>query len=169
MEKLASLPPVFNKDGVTTAGNASGIVDGAAAMVMTTAAHARAMGWKPIGRLVASATGGVEPHIMGIGPVKAVRLLEKHVGVKVEQFDLVEVNEAFAAQYLAVEKELGLDRHKVNVNGGAVALGHPLAATGTRLTMTILNELKRRQGKQGLVSACIGGGQGTALIVEAIH
>lgn len=168
LEKLASLSPVFNKDGVSTAGNSSGIVDGAAAMIITTGAFAKANGWKPIGRLTASATGGVEPQFMGIGPVKAVRLLEQHVGVKVDQFDLVEVNEAFSAQYLAVEKELGLDRNKVNVNGGAIALGHPLAVTGVRLTMTILNELKRRNQRLGLVSACIGGGQGTALMVETI-
>lgn len=168
IEKLTSLSPVFNKDGVSTAGNSSGIVDGAAAMVMTTGAVAKANGWKPIGRLVASATGGVEPQIMGIGPVKAVRLLEQHAGAKVGQFDLVEINEAFSAQYLAVEKELGLDRNKTNVNGGAIALGHPLAATGTRLTTSILMELKRRNMRQGLVSACIGGGQGTALMVESI-
>jgi acetyl-CoA acyltransferase 2 len=168
METLRSLPPAFKKDGIVTAGNASGIVDGAAAVVVTHAKTAQERGWKPLGRVVAYATAGVPPRIMGIGPVPAIRKALALANLKLEQMDLIEVNEAFAAQYLAVEKGLGLDRDKTNVNGGAIALGHPLAATGTRLVLTLLLELRRRGGRYGVSSACIGGGQGIAVIVESM-
>ncbi len=167
-EGLTKLTPYFKKDGTITAGNASGIVDGAAAMVMTTAKFAEQRGLRPIGRLVNWGFAGVEPSIMGIGPVPASRNALQRAGMKAEQMHLVEVNEAFAPQYLAVEKELGLNREITNVNGGAIAIGHPLAASGTRLTLTILHELRRRLQKYGLATACIGGGQGAAVIVEAI-
>lgn len=168
LEALAKLPPYFKKDGTITAGNASGIVDGAAAVVLTNAATAEKRGLRPLGRLVNWGFVGVEPSIMGIGPVPASRLALQRAALKLEQMDLVEINEAFSPQYLAVEKELGLERQRTNVNGGAIAIGHPLAATGTRLTLTILYELRRRRGKYGLASACIGGGQGGTLIVEAM-
>ncbi|MFQ5676344.1 MAG: acetyl-CoA C-acetyltransferase [bacterium] len=167
LEGLAKLPPYFKKDGTVSAGNASGIVDGAGAMVLTSMARAEEKGLQPIGRLVSWGTVGVEPSIMGIGPVEACKQALKNADLTVEQMDLVEINEAFSPQYLAVEKELGLDREKTNVNGGAIAIGHPLAATGARLTTTLLHELRRRGGKYGLASACIGGGQGMALLVEA--
>ena len=165
---LQSLAPAFRKDGIVTAGNASGIVDGAAAVVVTQQKTARERGWKPLGRIVAWATAGVEPRVMGIGPVPASRKALQRAGLTLDQMDLIEVNEAFAAQYLAVEKALGLNRDKTNVNGGAIALGHPLGATGTRLVITLLNELRRRGGRYGLATACIGGGQGIAMIVESL-
>jgi acetyl-CoA acetyltransferase family protein len=166
-EVLQSLPPAFRKDGIVTAGNASGIVDGAAAVVLTDARMAKERGWKPLGRIVSWAAVGVPPRIMGIGPVPAIKKALALANLKLDQIDLIEVNEAFAAQYLAVEKLLGLDRNKTNVNGGAIALGHPLAATGTRLVLTLLLELRRRNGRYGIASACIGGGQGIAMIVES--
>jgi acetyl-CoA acetyltransferase family protein len=165
LEGLAKLKPSFSKDGFVTAGNASGIVDGGAAVVLTTRDRAKT---QPLGRLVSWGVAGVEPEIMGIGPVPAVQIALQKAGLNLSRIDLVEVNEAFAAQYLAVEKELELDRNKVNVNGGAIALGHPLGATGTRLVMSVLYELKRSKRRYGLASACIGGGQGIALIVEAM-
>ena len=168
MEALESLKPAFRKDGLVTAGNASGIVDGAAAVVMTHAKIAKERGWKPLGRIVSWATAGVPPQIMGIGPVPAIQKALALAQMKLDQLDLIEVNEAFAAQYLAVEKVLGINRDKANVNGGAIALGHPLAATGTRLVITLLNALKQRGGKYGVASACIGGGQGIAVIVESM-
>jgi acetyl-CoA acetyltransferase family protein len=168
IEILESLQPAFRKDGIVTAGNASGIVDGAAAVVVTHAKIAKERGWKPLGRIVGWATAGVPPQIMGIGPVPAIQKALALAGLKLEQMDLVEVNEAFAAQYLAVEKKLGLNREKTNVNGGAIALGHPLAATGTRLVLSLLLELRRRSARYGVASACIGGGQGIALIVESV-
>ncbi len=168
LEGLAKLKPAFGKNGTVTAGNASGIVDGGAAVVLTTLTDAEKRGLKPLGRIVSWGIAGVDPKIMGSGPVPASRLALKKAGLKLDHIDLVEVNEAFAGQYLAVEKELGLDRNKVNVNGGAIALGHPLGATGTRLVITLLNELRRRKAKYGLATACIGGGQGIAMIVEAI-
>jgi len=168
MEILEKLPPSFKKDGIVTAGNASGIVDGAAAVVVTKEKTAVERGLKPIGRIVAWATTGVEPSIMGIGPVSSSEKALKAAGLKLDQMDRVEVNEAFAAQYLAVEKALGLDRDKTNVNGGAIALGHPLGASGTRLVITLLNELRRNHLRYGLATACIGGGQGIAMIVENI-
>ena len=168
MEALESLQPAFRKDGIVTAGNASGIVDGAAAVVVTHAKIAKERGWKPLGKIVGWATAGVPPQIMGIGPVPAIQKALALSGLKLEQMDLVEVNEAFAAQYLAVEKVLGLNRDKTNVNGGAIALGHPLAATGTRLVLSLLLELRRRGARYGVASACIGGGQGIAVIVESV-
>jgi acetyl-CoA acetyltransferase family protein len=168
MQILEKLPPSFKKDGMVTAGNASGIVDGAAAVVVTREQTARERGLHPLGRIVSWAVAGVDPSIMGIGPVPSTRKALQLAGLKLEQMDRVEVNEAFAAQYLAVEKELGLDREKTNVNGGAIALGHPLGASGTRLVLTVLNELRRKGLKCGLATACIGGGQGIAMIVEAL-
>jgi acetyl-CoA acyltransferase 2 len=169
LETLEKLPPSFKKDGVVTAGNASGIVDGAAAVVVTREATAKERGLKPIGRIISWATAGVDPAIMGIGPVPSSRKALQLAGLKIQQMDRVEVNEAFAAQYLAVEKELGLVRDKTNVNGGAIALGHPLGASGTRLLITLLNELRRNGLRYGLATACIGGGQGIAMIVEALN
>ena len=168
LEVLAKLPTAFSKDGFVTAGNASGIVDGAAALVIAGEDYVSAGGLKPAGRVVSWAYAGVEPDVMGIGPVPAVRKALEKAGRKRSQLDRVEVNEAFACQYLAVERELGLDRSKTNVNGGAIALGHPLAASGTRLVLTALNELRRRGGRYGLASACIGGGQGIAIIFERV-
>jgi acetyl-CoA acetyltransferase family protein len=168
MEGLAKLKPSFGKEGTVTAGNASGIVDGAAAVVLMPIEEAQKRGLRPLGRLVSWGIAGVDPSIMGSGPVPATRIALKKSGLKLDEIDLVEVNEAFAAQYLAVEKELGLDREKTNVNGGAIALGHPLGATGTRLVITLLYELRRRQKKYGLATACIGGGQGIAVIVESL-
>jgi len=159
MEILEGLQPAFRKGG---------IVDGAAAVVVTHAKIAKERGWKPLGRIVSWATAGVEPRIMGIGPVPAIQKALALASLKLSQIDLIEVNEAFAAQYLAVEKVLGLDRDKTNVNGGAIALGHPLAASGTRLVLTLLLELRRRNARYGVASACIGGGQGIAMIVESI-
>jgi acetyl-CoA acetyltransferase family protein len=169
LEGLAKLPPHFGKDSMVTAGNASGIVDGAAAVVVMDADQARKKGHKPLGRIIGWDYAGVEPSEMGIGPVPACRGAMKKAGLSLAEIDLVEINEAFAGQYLAVEKELELDREKTNVNGGAIAIGHPLGATGTRLVLTLLLELKRRGGKYGMASACIGGGQGIAIIVEALH
>jgi acetyl-CoA acetyltransferase family protein len=167
-EALAKLPPVFRKDGVVTAGNASGICDGAAALVLAGERFAAEHGLAPIGRLVAWAAAGVDPSIMGIGPVPASRHALSRARLTLEDMDLVEVNEAFAAQYLAVEQELGLDRDRTNLDGGAVALGHPLGASGARITLHLLHALRRRGGRYGLGAACIGGGQGIAVIVEAI-
>jgi acetyl-CoA acetyltransferase family protein len=168
LEGLAKLRPAFAQDGFVTAGNASGIVDGAAALIICGEEYVKQRNAKPIGRIVSWAYAGVEPEIMGIGPVPATRRALDKVGLKLSDIDLVEVNEAFAAQYLAVERELGLDRSRTNVNGGAIALGHPLGATGTRLVLTVLLELRRRGGRYGLATACIGGGQGIAMIVERV-
>ena len=165
METLAKLKPAFSKDGFVTAGNASGIVDGAGAVVVTSRERAKTA---PLGRIVSWGIAGVPPELMGIGPVPAAKIALEKAGLNLSQIDLVEVNEAFAAQYLSVEKALELDRDRVNVNGGAIALGHPLGATGTRLIMTILYELKRRKKNYGLAAACIGGGQGIAIIVETM-
>jgi acetyl-CoA acetyltransferase family protein len=169
MATLEALPPAFKKGGIITAGNASGIVDGAAAVVMTHAKVAQERGWKPMGRLVSWAAVGVEPRIMGIGPVPASEAALQRASLRMKEMDLIEVNEAFAPQYLAVEKALVLNRDKVNVNGGAIALGHPLGATGARLVLTLLFELRRRDAHYGLATACIGGGQGIAVIVESMH
>jgi acetyl-CoA acyltransferase 2 len=166
-EALAKLPPYFKKDGVVTAGNASGICDGAAALVLTSGSFARERGLRPLGRLLSWSSAGVDPSIMGIGPVPAARKALARAGLRLEDMDLVEVNEAFAAQYLAVEQELGLDRERTNVDGGAIAIGHPLGASGARLTLHLLHALRRRAGQYGLASACIGGGQGAAVVVEA--
>jgi acetyl-CoA acetyltransferase family protein len=169
IETLAKLKPAFGKNGTVTAGNASGIVDGGAAVVMMTLDAAQKRNLNPMGRIVSWGIAAVDPKIMGSGPVPSSRLALKKAGLKLEDIDLIEVNEAFAGQYLAVEKELGLDRSKVNVNGGAIALGHPLGATGTRLVITLLYELRRRKAKYGLATACIGGGQGIAMIVENLQ
>ena len=166
IEILTKLPAVFKKDGVVTAGNASGIVDGAAALVI--AGEDAAKTSKPLGRIVSSATVGVEPTLMGMGPAPAIRKALEKAKLQLADIDLIEINEAFAVQYLACEKELGLDREKVNVNGGAIALGHPLGASGARLLLTLLLELRRRGKKYGVASACIGGGQGIAMIIEAV-
>ena len=168
LEGLAKLPAAFSKNGCVTAGNASGIVDGAAALMLASEAGVTRHSLQPIGRLTHWATVGVEPSLMGMGPAPATRKVLEKAGLTLGDIDLIEINEAFAAQYLAVEKELGLDRDKVNVNGGAIALGHPLGMTGTRLLLTLLLELRRRGAKRGLASACIGGGQGIAAIVEVV-
>jgi len=168
MEGLGKLRAAFGKNGTVTAGNASGIVDGAAAVILMSMEDARKRNLMPLGRIVSWGIAGVEPKIMGSGPVPATKIALQKAGLSLDYLDLIEVNEAFAAQYLAVEKELGLDREKVNVNGGAIALGHPLGATGTRLVITLLYELRRRKKKYGLATACIGGGQGIAMIVETL-
>ena len=167
IEALAKLPPSFGKDGQVTAGNASGIVDGAAAVVVTTAANAERKGRKPLGRLLSWGVVGCEPDLMGLGPAPAARIALERAGLSREDIDLWEINEAFAGQILGVVRELGLDLAKLNVNGGAIALGHPLAATGTRLTLTLLKELRRRGGRYGVAAACIGGGQGIAVVLES--
>ncbi len=164
-EGLAKLKPAFAKDGFVTAGNASGIVDGAAMLVVTTADKAKDK--KPLGRIVSWGIAGCDPEIMGIGPVPATQIALKKAGMKLDDLDLIEINEAFAGQILAVSKELGIDPEKLNVNGGAIALGHPLGASGTRLVLTLLYELRRRKQRYGLATACIGGGQGIAMIVES--
>ena len=163
---LAKLAPVFKKDGVVTAGNASGISDGASMLVMAQADVAKAAGLKPLGRLVSWGLAGVEPGLMGIGPVPASRIALADAKLALDAIDRIEINEAFAAQYLAVERTLGLDRAKTNVDGGAIALGHPLAASGARLTTHLLHALRRRQQSLGLAAACIGGGQGAAVVLE---
>ena len=168
MEGLAKLPAAFSKNGCVTAGNASGIVDGGAALLLASANGVKEHGLKPLARLTHWAYVGVEPTLMGMGPVPATRKVLEKAGLLLKDIDLIEVNEAFAAQYLSVEKELGLDRDRVNVNGGAIALGHPLGMTGTRLLLTLTLELRRRGLKRGLATACIGGGQGIAAIVETV-
>ena len=168
LEILSKLKPYFKRDGLVTAGNASGISDGGAATVLASEEYAKSHGKTPLGRLVAWAVAGVEPKHMGIGPAPAARKVLAKAGMKLEQMDLVEVNEAFAPQYLAVERELGLDRARTNACGGAIAIGHPLAASGTRITIHLLHALRREQKRFGLGSACIGGGQGAAVIVEAL-
>ncbi|MFD1436330.1 acetyl-CoA C-acetyltransferase [Kroppenstedtia eburnea] len=167
-EKLSQLNPVFRKGGTVTAGNSSGINDGAACLMIASEEAVRRQNVSPIGRIVSWAVCGVEPKIMGIGPAPASRLALERAGLKLEEMDLIEINEAFAAQYLAVEKELGLNREIVNVHGGAIALGHPVGASGTRILLSLLYELRRRGKKYGLASLCIGGGQGIALVVEAL-
>ncbi len=164
---LEKLRPVFKKDGVVTAGNASGIVDGASAMIVATEARASVENWVALGRLVDYGIVGCDPKFMGIGPAPAIREVLRRARMKLEQIDLIEINEAFAPQVIAVERELDLPVDILNVNGGAIAIGHPLAATGTRIIMHLLYELRRRKKRYGIGSACIGGGQGIALIVEA--
>jgi acetyl-CoA acyltransferase 2 len=168
MEALGGLRPYFRKDGLVTAGNASGIGDGAASAVVASAEWAEANGAEPLARIVSWGFVGVEPQVMGIGPAPAARLALEKAGLTVGDMDLVEVNEAFAPQYKSVEKELGLDPEKTNVNGGAIAITHPLAASGARITIHLVHELRRRGARYGLGSACIGGGQGGAVIVEAL-
>jgi len=167
-EKLASLKPAFRAGGTVTAGNSSGLNDGAAALVVASGAKARELGVEPLGTFRGSAVAGVDPRVMGIGPVPAVRKLLERGGVGVEQLDLVELNEAFASQSLAVVRELGLDEEKVNVNGGAIALGHPLGMSGARLVVSLLHELRRRSGRYGLATLCVGVGQGQAALFERV-
>jgi acetyl-CoA acyltransferase 2 len=166
IEQLSRLRPAFGKEGTVTAGNASGIVDGGAAVIVTTAERAAAEGWTVRAHIRSWGISGVEPEIMGIGPVPSMKLAAEKVGMTVHDMDFIEINEAFAAQFLACEKVLELDRDKCNVNGGAVAIGHPLAATGTRLVLTMFHQLERANAKYGMASACIGGGQGIALLLE---
>jgi acetyl-CoA acetyltransferase family protein len=166
LEALARLNAAFGKDGTVTAGNASGVVDGAAALLLTSAERAKADGLDVLARVRSYASVGVDPSEMGIGPVPAIRACLQRAGVKLEEVDLFEINEAFAAQYLGVEQELGLDRDKVNVNGGAISLGHPLGATGARLILTLVLQLRRSAKRYGIASACIGGGQGIAILLE---
>jgi acetyl-CoA C-acetyltransferase/acetyl-CoA acyltransferase 2 len=168
LESLRKLPKVFKKDGVIHAGAASGVSDGAGALVLATRAYADRKGVKPLGRLLNWGVAGVDPTVMGIGPAPAFRNAMARAGAKLADFDLFEVNEAFAPQYLAVEKELGLPRDRTNVDGGAIAVGHPLAASGSRITMHLLYELRRRAARYALGGACIGGGQGIALVLEAL-
>lgn len=166
LEGLAALPPVFRQGGTVTAGNASGINDGAAAVVVAEEERARALGREPLARYVASAVAGVDPRLMGMGPVPAVRKLLDRVGLRVDEIDLVELNEAFASQSLAVIRELRLDPERVNVNGGAIAIGHPLGMSGARLVVTLVHELRRRGGRYGLATLCVGVGQGQAALFE---
>ncbi len=166
LEKLASLRPAFREGGTVTAGNSSGVNDGAAALVIASEERAQALGVEPLGRFVASAVAGVDPRIMGIGPIPAVRKVLARAGLEVGDLDLVELNEAFASQSLQVIRELGLDPERVNVNGGAIALGHPLGMTGARLVVTLLHELRRRDAKRGLATLCVGVGQGQAAVFE---
>lgn len=168
LDKVKAMKSLFKKDGLVTAATASGIVDGAACSLLMSESKAKKLGLKPLARIVSYASVGCDPKIMGIGPAGASRLALQRAGLKLEQMDLVEVNEAFAAQYLAVEKELKLDPSKTNVNGGAIAVGHPLGASGTRIMNLLVYELQRRQGKYALGSACIGGGQGIAVIIERL-
>jgi len=168
IEKLAKLEARFEKGGTVTPGNASGINDGAAALIVASADAAAKAGLKPMARIVSGGVCGVDPDIMGIGPAPSSRKALAKAGLRVEDMDLVEINEAFATQYLAVEKDLGLDRERTNVNGGAIALGHPLGASGARLALTLLYELRKREKKRGLASLCIGGGQGIAAIFETV-
>lgn len=169
LEGLAELPTVFRDGGVTTAGNASGICDGAAALVVASEEYAEANDLEPVGRLIGWAVAGVDPAHMGIGPAPAIRDVLEQTGLSLDEMDLIEVNEAFSAQYLAVERELGLDRERTNVHGGAIAIGHPVGASGARITAHLLHALRREGKRYGLGSACIGGGQGAALIVEAFN
>jgi acetyl-CoA C-acetyltransferase len=166
LEALSSLRPAFNKEGSVTAGNASGINDGAAAVIMMSAGQAKEMGLTPLARIKAYASAGVDPSIMGMGPVSATRLCLQRAGWGIHDIDLMEINEAFAAQAIAVNKEMGWDTSKINVNGGAIALGHPIGASGARILVTLLHEMIRRDAKRGLASLCIGGGMGVALALE---
>lgn len=168
LEGLAALKPVFDREGTVTAGNSSGINDGAACLIISDEEALQKHRMAPLGRILSWAVVGVDPTIMGIGPAPASRKALAKAGLTLEDIDLIEINEAFAAQYLAVEKELGLSREKVNVNGGAIALGHPVGASGARILLSLLNELKRRKKRLGLASLCIGGGQGIAMVIEAL-
>jgi len=166
LEKLSSLKPVFRAGGSVTAGNSSGLNDGAAAVVVASEERARALGVEPIGAFVASAVAGVDPRVMGIGPVPAVRKLLDRTGASIDDVDLVELNEAFASQSVAVARELGIDEERLNVNGGAIAIGHPLGMSGARLVVSLLHELRRRGGRRGIVTMCVGVGQGQAALFE---
>jgi acetyl-CoA C-acetyltransferase len=165
-EKMANLAPVFSKTGTISAGNSSGITDGAAAVVLASANFVRQNNLKPLARIMAVTTAGVDPRLMGIGPVPAIRKLEAKHGLELADFDLVELNEAFAAQVLACDRELHFDRDKLNVNGGAIALGHPIGCTGARITVTLVHEMLKRKSKRGLATLCVSGGMGMALALE---
>jgi acetyl-CoA C-acetyltransferase len=167
-EKLAKLPPVFSKTGTITAGNSSGITDGAAALVIASAGFVKENNLKPLARILAVTSAGVDPRIMGIGPVPALRKMETKHGLKVSDFDLIELNEAFAAQVLACDRELHLDPDKLNVNGGAIALGHPIGCTGARITVTLLHEMLKRKSRRGVATLCVSGGMGMALAIENV-
>ena len=167
-EKIAALKPAFKSDGTVTAANSSGINDGAASVILAGTAAVAENNLQPIAKIISWASVGVDPSLMGIGPVPAIQKALAKANLTIEDIDLFEINEAFAAQYLAVEKELGLDRNKTNVNGGAIALGHPVGASGTRVLLAAAYELKRRQGKYAIASLCIGGGQGIAVIIESV-
>ena len=166
LEKMAKIPPVFSKTGTISAANSSGITDGAAAVVLASEAFVKQHNLKPLARILAATSAGVDPRTMGIGPVPAIRKLEQKHGLKLSDFDLVELNEAFAAQVLACDRELHFDRDKVNVNGGAIALGHPIGCTGTRITVTLLHEMLKRKASRGLATLCVSGGMGMALAIE---
>jgi acetyl-CoA C-acetyltransferase len=168
LDSLQKLPPVFRKDGTVHAGNSSGITDGAAAVVVLSEEKATALGVEPMARIVAYASAGVDPAVMGIGPVPAVRKLLEKTGVRLEDVDLIELNEAFAAQVLACHRELGFDLNRLNVNGGAIALGHPIGATGARIVVTLAHEMVRRKAKRGIATLCISGGIGLALLLESL-
>lgn len=168
IEKLAKLPPVFSKTGTISAGNSSGITDGAAALVLASDKFVQQNKLKPLARIAAVSAAGVDPRTMGIGPVPAIRRMEKKYGLKLNDFDLVELNEAFAAQVLACDRELHFDRSKLNVNGGAIALGHPIGCTGARITVTLLHELLKRKARHGLATLCVSGGMGMALAIENV-
>jgi acetyl-CoA acetyltransferase family protein len=167
MEKMAKLAPVFSKTGTITAGNSSGITDGAAAMVLASEEFVKRNNLKPLARILGATTAGVDPKFMGIGPVPAVQKLEKKLGMALGDFDLVELNEAFAAQVLACDRELHFDRDKLNVNGGAIALGHPIGCTGTRIAVTLLHEMLKRKARRGLATLCVSGGMGMTLAIES--
>jgi acetyl-CoA C-acetyltransferase len=166
IEKMAKLAPVFSKTGTISAGNSSGITDGAAAVVLASEKFVKSHNLKPLARIVAVTSAGVDPRLMGIGPVPAIRKMEKKHGLKLAEFDLVELNEAFAAQVLACDRDLHFDREKLNVNGGAIALGHPIGCTGTRITVTLLHEMLKRKARRGLATLCVSGGMGMALAIE---
>ncbi|MGB9072144.1 MAG: thiolase family protein [Terriglobales bacterium] len=168
LEKMAKLPPVFSKTGTITAANSSGITDAAAAVVLASEKFVRQNNLKPLARIMASTSAGVDPRLMGIGPVPAVRKMEQKYGLKLAAFDLVELNEAFAAQVLACDRDLHFDRAKLNVNGGAIALGHPIGCTGTRITVTLLHEMLKRKARRGLATLCVSGGMGMALALENV-
>jgi acetyl-CoA C-acetyltransferase len=168
LEKMAKLTPVFSKTGTITAGNSSGITDGAAAMVLASENFLKQHGLKPLARIIGATAAGVNPRTMGIGPVPAMQKLQQRIGLGVDEFDLVELNEAFAAQLIACDRELHFDRDRLNVNGGAIALGHPIGCTGTRITVTLLHEMLKRRSKRGVATLCVSGGMGMALAIENV-
>ena len=168
LEKMAKLPPVFSKTGTITAGNSSGITDGAAAVFLASETFVTRNNFKPLARILGATSVGVDPRIMGIGPVPALRKLEQKHQLRLSDFDLIELNEAFAAQVIACDRELHFDHSKLNVNGGAIALGHPIGCTGTRITVTLLHELRKRKAKRGVATLCVSGGMGMALAIENV-
>jgi acetyl-CoA acetyltransferase family protein len=169
MEKLAKLAPVFSKDGGITAGNSSGITDGAAALVIAGEQFVKKNDLKPLAKILATTQAGVDPKIMGIGPVPAVRKMEEKYRLRLQDFSLIELNEAFAAQVIACDRDLNMDPEKVNVNGGSIALGHPIGCTGARITVTLLHELLKRNAKRGLATLCVSGGMGMTLAIENVN